>query len=150
MNDNLSSNRTAAPWSFWVISAISLLWNGFGGYDYTMTRMRNADYLGAMGNATDILVWIDSFPMWVQVLWPVGVWASVLGAVSLLFRSRHAVTAFMFSLVGAIGSFIGQMMVAVPASLDTTMNKVLPAFIVVGILFFWWYSRRQVAAGVLR
>jgi hypothetical protein len=140
----------SAPMLFWIISGISMLWNGFGGYDYYMTRSRNVDYLNQMGGASDILAWIDGFPMWAQILWPIGVWASVLGSVLLLIRSRHAVTAFLVSLVGAIGSFIGQMTVATPASLDTTINKVLPVFIVVTIVLLWWYSRRQAAAGVLR
>jgi hypothetical protein len=148
-------NQTATlsknpPIMFWIVSVVSLLWNGFGGYDYVMTRQRDVEYLGQMGNAQEILAWIDSFPMWVQVLWPVGVWASVLGSVLLLLRSRHAVTAFLVSLIGAIASFVGQISVAVPASMDNAMNKVLPIAIVVIIVVLWWYARRQVAAGVLR
>jgi hypothetical protein len=148
--DRIASAPKSAPLLFWIISGISLLWNGFGGFDYYMTRSRNIDYLNQMGGASDILGWIDAFPMWVQVLWPIGVWASVLGSVLLLIRSRHAVTAFLVSLVGAIGSFIGQTLVTTPASLDTAMNKVLPFAIVVIIVELWWYSRRQLAAGVLR
>jgi hypothetical protein len=150
MTDTLLRERAVPHWSFWLIAGIGLLYNGYGGYDYTMTRTRNVDYLNSMGGAKDILAWIDAFPMWAQVLWPVGVWASVLGAVLLLLRSRHAVTAFLVSLIGAIGSFAAQMTVAAPASLDTTANKVMPLVILSGIGFFWWYSRRQVAAGVLR
>lgn len=142
--------RAQAPWHFWLISGLSLLWNAFGGYDYTMTRQRNLDYLNQMGGAQDILAWIDSFPMWVQVLWPIGVWASVLGSILLLLRSRHAVPAFAISLVGAVASFIGQALVATPASLDTAANKVLPLVIVAVIVALWWYARRQTVAGILR
>ncbi len=147
MND---TGSTKAAWHFWLIAALSLLWNGFGGYDYVMTRQRNLDYLGQMGNAQDLLAWIDSFPMWVQVLWPVGVWASVLGSLLLLARSRHAVAAFAVSLVGAIGSFAGQLLDQPPASLDTTANTVMPIVIVVLILAQWWYARRVGAQGILR
>jgi hypothetical protein len=145
-----NTSAAKAPVVFWIISAVSLLWNGFGGYDYVMTRQRDMAYLDQMGGAKDILAWIDAFPMWVQVLWPIGVWASVLGSVLLLLRSRHAVTAFLVSLVGAVASFIGQMMVAAPPALDTTANKVLPLAIVAVIVLLWWYSRRQAAAGVIR
>ena len=148
----MNANSPAAKPSvlFWIIGAVSLLWNGFGGYDYVMTRQRNMAYLDQMGGAKVVLAWIDAFPMWVQILWPVGVWASVTGSLLLLLRSRHAVAAFLVSLVGAVASFAGQMMVAAPASLDTTANKVLPLVIVAIIILLWWYSRRQAVAGVLR
>ena len=84
-----------------------------------------------------------------QIFWPIGVWASVLGSVLLLLRSRHAVLTFLISLVGAVVSFGFQMTVAVPASMVSPANKLLPIAIVVVILLLWWYSRRQVAAGVL-
>ena len=147
MSDTASAK---AAWHFWLIAALSLLWNGFGGYDYVMTRQRNLDYLGQMGSAQDLLAWIDGFPMWVQVLWPVGIWASVLGSVLLLARSRHAVAAFVVSLVGAIGSFAGQLLDAPSASLDTTANAVMPVVIVVLIVAQWWYARRVRAQGILR
>ncbi len=144
------TTRAGAAWHFWLIAALSLLWNGFGGYDYVMTRQRNLDYLGQMGNAQDLLAWIDSFPLWAQVLWPLGVWSSVLGSVLLLLRSRHAVAAFAISLVGAVASFVGQLLIEAPASLDTTANKVMPVVIVVLILGQWWYARRVRGQGILR
>ena len=148
MNEAVSAPKSA-PLLFWIVSVVSLLWNGFGGYDYVMTRQRNIEYLSQMGNANDILAWVDSFPMIAQIFWPIGVWASVLGSVLLLLRSRHAVLTFLISLVGAVVSFGFQMTVAVPASMVSPANKLLPIAIVVVILLLWWYSRRQVAAGVL-
>jgi hypothetical protein len=148
--DETAPVSKSAPTSFWVISGISLLWNAFGGYDYIMSRTKNTAYLEQMGGAKDILAWIDAFPLWAQVLWPIGVWASVLGAILLLLRSRHAAMAFLVSLIGAIGGFIGQYSVPMPASLDTVANKVLPLVILASLVLFWWYSRKQVAAGVLR
>lgn len=135
---------------FWIVSVVSLLWNAFGGYDYIMSRQRNVEYLSQMGNSDEILAWIDAFPMWAQVLWPIGVWGSVLGSVLLLLRSRHAVTAFLISLLGAIGSFAAQMGNTLPPSMDNTMNKVMPIAILAIIAALWWYSRRVRAQGILR
>ena len=148
MND--AAKGAAAPISFWIVSVVSLLWNGFGGYDYVMSRQRNVEYLGQMGNAEELLAWIDAFPMWAQVLWPVGVWASVLGSVLLLLRSRHAVTAFFVSLIGAVGSFAGQMGSALPPSMDNTVNRVMPIAILVIIAALWWYARKVRSQGILR
>ena len=147
MNDTVPAK---AAWHFWLISALSLLWNGFGGYDYVMTRQGNVEYLSQMGNVDEILAWIDAFPMWAQVLWPLGVWSSVLGSVLLLLRSRHAVTAFAVSLIGAIGSFAGQMSNTPPPSMDATLFAVMPIVIVVIIVALWWYARKVSAQGILR
>ena len=33
------------PAHVWIVGVLSLLWGCFGAYDYTMTRMRNTDYI---------------------------------------------------------------------------------------------------------
>ncbi len=139
-----------APTSFWIISGLSLAWNAFGGIDYTMTRMRNLDYLSQAGDPQVLLAWIDSFPIWAQILWPLGVWGSLLGSVLLLLRSRHAATAFLASLGGAIGSFAYQFSTQAPAALDTAANKVIPLVIVAIVIFLWWFARRTAAQGILK
>ncbi len=138
------------PVTFWIIGFLSLLWNGFGGYDYLMTRMRNEEYLTNVGDPKMVLDWIDGFPLWAQITWPVGVWFSVVGSLLLLARSRHAVTAFAISLVGAVISFAYQMTPDAPAGLDTPANKAIPVVIVVLILLQWWYARRKLADATLR
>ena len=40
-----SENR--APVHLWIVGILSLLWSCFGCYDYTMTRMRNTDYIAS-------------------------------------------------------------------------------------------------------
>lgn len=140
----------AVPRTFWLIAGVSLIWNLFGGYDYLMTRLRNTEYLSMAGDPQAILAWIDAMPVLAQILWPVGVWASVLGSVLMLARSRHAATAFAVSLIGAIGSFVIQLGTAMPAALDTTANKVMPLVIVAIIVALWIYCRKMAARGVLR
>lgn len=147
MND---AGAGKTPTSFWVISGLSLLWNMFGGYDYMMTRSRNTEYLSQVGDPQVLLGWIDSFPIWAQIAWPVGVWGSLLGSVLLLLRSRHAVIAFAASLAGAVVSFSYQFAVTPPAALDTTANKLMPLVIIGIVVFLWWYSRRSAAQGLLR
>ena len=39
------NEATKAPWHLWVVVVLGLIWNGFGGYDYTMSQSRNAEYL---------------------------------------------------------------------------------------------------------
>ena len=38
------TSRAGAPWHFWVVAVVSLLWNSFGGYDYTMSHLSGEVY----------------------------------------------------------------------------------------------------------
>ncbi len=152
MNDIASK----APWHLWVVGVVSLLWNGFGGYDYTMSQFRNPAYLeatmGPMGmSVEESIAFLDSFPVWASVLWALGVWGSVIGSLLLLARLRHAVTTFFVSLIGAALSFAYQATIDLPPQMEgNTMARVMPLVIIAAVALQLWYARRMTAAGVLR
>jgi hypothetical protein len=151
----IDASTAKVPTSHWIVAAVSLLWNGFGGYDYTMSKLRNLDYVaGAVGGdralAQQMLDMLDSMPVWAHFLWGLGVWSSVLGSVLLLIRSRHAASVFAVSLVAAALSFAYQMTLTMPAGLDSPMMKVMPLVILGAIALQWWYARRAAARGLLK
>jgi hypothetical protein len=143
------------PMSHWIVGVISLLWNGFGGYDYTMSKLKNIDYVastvgGDRALAQQMLDMLDAMPIWAHFLWGLGVWSSVLGSILLLTRSRHAVPVFLVSLVAAGLSFIYQYTLTMPPGLDSPLMKVMPLVILGAIVLQWWYARRALAQGLLR
>ena len=138
------------PVHLWVVGIVSLLWNCFGAYDYTMSHIGGLEYFESMGLDAEAFAWFNALPTWSVAAWAVGVWGSVLGSILLLLRSRHAATAFLVSLVSAVLSFVYQYTLDLPAAMDTTMNRLMPLVIVGAIVLQWWYARRQVASGVLR
>ena len=143
------------PTHVWIVGGLATLWNAFGGYDYLMTRMRNTDYFASMMPDVDpqaALAWIDSFPVWAQFGWGLGVWMGVLGSLLLLARSRWAVHAFGLSLIGMVLSFGYQFSGAspAPAGMDGSMMTIMPLVIIaVGLLLFA-YARAMAKKGVLR
>lgn len=143
-----------APAHLWIVGILSLLWNCFGAYDYTMTRMRNTDYLASAMPGVDpnaALAWVDAFPIWVQAGWALGVWLGLLGAVFLLLRSRWAVWSFGLSLVGAILSLGYQIALAPPlAGAEGLMFTVIPYVIILVALGLFLYARAMEKKGVLR
>lgn len=141
---------TKPPLSFWVVAILSLAWNAMGGIDYTMTRLRNVDYLKSAGDPQVILAWVDSFPVWAQIGWALGVWGSVAGSVLLLARSRHAVNTFLVSLLGALVSFGYQFSHTLPPGMDSTSGKAMPVLIMLVVVFLWQFSRKEAAHGTLR
>ena len=148
-------NAGKAPWHLWVVGLVSLLWNAFGGYDYTMSQLRDRAYLeatmGPLGMSADqAIAFLDSFPVWANALWALGVWGSLAGSILLLLRSRFAATAYLVSLIGAVLSFAYQFTIELPPQMDTPMSKIMPLVIIAAVVLQWWYARTQKAAGVLR
>jgi hypothetical protein len=142
MNDVASGVK--APLSFWIVAVVSLLWNCFGCTDYTMMRLHNAAWLAAGKVSPEMIAKIDAGPLWGTTGWAFGVWASLAGSLLLLARSRHAVTAFLVSLVGAVIGFAWQ----IPAGLADPIW--LPVMIVAAVVLQWGWARRKVAEGLLR
>lgn len=138
------------PWHLWVVGIVSLLWNAFGAFDYLMTKLRDPGYMAAF--TPEQQQYFYSFPLWANVGWALGVWASVLGSILLLMRSRHAVTAFLLSLAGLALSILYQfgMHYGDLQRMFGMFPMVFTAVIVVIVVALYLYARRQVASGVLR
>lgn len=139
--------RAAAPWHFWVIAVLSLLWNGFGGYDYTMSHVQGEPYYRQMGMTDAQIAMMNAYPSWMHAVWAIGVWGSVVGSVLLLLRSKFAFHAFGLSAVAAIGALAYDL---VTPQAKAAMSPVMPVVIVVVCLFFVWYASTMTKRGVLR
>jgi hypothetical protein len=147
MEDTAPASKSA-PILFWAISIISLLWNAYGGYDYIMTNLRDPGFLKMM--PADMMPYMETLPAWTTGAWAFGVWGSIAGSLLLLVRSRHAVTAFLISLIGAVVSFGYQYANHPPASMTSSGGLAMTAMIFAAIIVFWWYARRSAANGILR
>jgi hypothetical protein len=138
------------PKHLWVVGILSLLWNGFGAYDYLMSKIGGIEYFQSMGLDAEAFAWFEALPAWSLAAWAVGVWGSVAGSILLLLRLRHAVPAFLLSFVGALVSFGYQFTSDRPASLEGGSATIMPVVILIAVVAQWYYARRQASAGVLR
>ena len=145
------------PWHLWAVGGVSLLWNGFGAYDYLMTNLRGEAYLresaGSMGwdaAQTDAFVsYYDSMPAWMTAVWAVGVWGAVLGSVLLLLRRKLALPVFAASLLAFVLSVANTFLLSdAPDGVRDTIW--IQALIFAACLFFVWYSWTVTKRGVLR
>jgi hypothetical protein len=142
-----------APIHLWIVGFLSLIWNGFGCYDYLMTRMRNEDYFRSMDiDPQAMLAWTDGFPLYAQFGWGLGVWLALAGSILLLMRHRWAVPALVLSFLGAIISLGYQIFLAPPP--PPPMNEgamaMMPWVLIVIAGALAYYAHRQQKAGVLR
>ena len=67
----------------------------------------------------------------------------------MLLRSRHATTAFLVSVVGALVTFVYDFTLKLPPALDSSVNKAIPLVILILIVAQWYYAKRMTDAGVL-
>jgi hypothetical protein len=139
---------TKAPLHFWIVAVLSLLWNGFGGYDYLMTQTASAQYLAKF--TPEQKAYVAAMPLWMTCSWALGVWASVAGSLLLLLRRRWALQAFLVSLVGIAGMLVYSYVLTDSTKVMGSQGPVFSAVITVVGLFLAWYSRAMIRKGVLR
>lgn len=146
--------QVRTPVHLWIVGILSLLWSCFGAYDYTMTRMRNTDYIASAMPGVDpntALAWVDSMPLYAQIGWGLGVWLALLGAVLLLIRNRWAVWSYGLSMVGAILSLGYQIALAPPLpGAEGAMYTVMPYVIIAVSIFLFWYAWTAEKKGLIR
>ena len=139
-------NRT--PVHLWIVAILATIWNAFGCFDYLMTQTRNAQYLAHFTDPQR--VYFESFPVWMEAAWALGVWGGLAGSLLLLARSRYAVAAFAVSLAGLAISTVYQYVLNSPppemmSGAMVAMNVVIWA-VAIGLLV---YAMRMRKRGVL-
>lgn len=144
----MASGRT--PVQLWVVGVVSLLWNSFGCYDYVMTKLDPAGYLGSMGMSAEAMAYTTHLPAWLTAFWALGVWGSLAGSVLLLVRSRHAVAAFALSLAGLAISQGYQFAATLPPGMKTPQMWAMTAVIWTVLVLLLLYAFIQERRGALR
>ena len=148
------NTRVDTPWHLWVVGIAALLFTAFGGYDYTMTQLGDRDYIeammGPMGVETDTaLAYFEAFPIWMEVVWAIGVWGAAAGAVLLLLRRRLAYPVLIVSFAAFVISNLHGFANPIPG-MDPTATLLPVAVIFVVMLGLILYTREMRRRGVLR
>lgn len=155
MNETIT---VKTPWHLWVVGALSFLFNLGGANDYLQSQLRNESYIKAASDISgvsieEMITYMDSFPLWAQAFWAIGVWGAVLGSLLLLLRTRYAFHAFAASLVGLAVSTVFQFSNPLPSDMSSdgkTFSIIFMIVIWIVMLGLTYYARRMTAKGVLR
>jgi hypothetical protein len=144
-----SRRGSRAPWHLWVVGVLTLLWNGFGVYDFTMSLTQGEPYLRSMGMSDAQITYFNGMPSWTWVAWIAGVGGGLVGSILLLLRRRLALYAFAVSLLGLLAGWVyafGMSNGAEVMGKFLPMQFVIMAACLLQLAYAWWLSRR----GVLR
>ena len=133
------------PWHLWVVGIVTLLWNAIGILSYMMTRLGKLEDLGM---TADQIAYFDSYPIWANTFWALGVWGAFFGSILLLARSRWAVPSIGISIIGLIGTSVYQhVLTETPESLSSPPIAIT---IWVVTIFMFFYARAMAAKKVLK
>lgn len=139
-----------SKWHIWVVGVLSLLWNAGGAFDYLSMKFGSAAYQEML--SPEQLAYFNSYPLWINIAWPVAVWGAVLGSLLILLRNQWAVAAFAVSLVAMLLNVLYGYALADPGMVDIAGPFELAftaAIVIVGVLLLH-YARRMRDAGQLR
>jgi len=143
----ISTTRTAAPTSFWIVAVLSLLWNAMGAFDYSATKLRLDFYMSQFSPAQ--LDYFYNFPAWATVGWALGVWGALAGSIGLLLRKAWASLAFAVSLLGLATSSLYNIVLSGGMEIMGAGAMAFTAIIWIVAILLFWYARRQGHRGVL-
>lgn len=140
--------ETRTPAHLWIVGILALCWNAFGCLDYTMTNLKNPNWLAKM--SPDQIAYMAMLPSWLTAFWAIGVWGGLVGAILLLMRNRYAVWAFGLSFIGAVVGIGYQLFIAkMPASMKAGAGGVIPWVIIIIAGVLYWYAMSSEKKGLL-
>ena len=93
------------PWHLWVIGIIGGLWSSMGVVSFVLTQMNVEAVMSQF--PPQQREYFESFPLWADAFWAVGVFGGLIGCVLLLLKNRIAVHALLASVIGASVSSLG-------------------------------------------
>lgn len=138
------------PWHLWLVGILAVLVNAFPVVDFTLTNMESEFWLSPL--TSDQRVFILGAPLWADVCWAIGGFGAFIGSVLLLFRSRHAVTAYIVSIVGLAGSTLYQHVLNGETTRALFQNVAMFVTVTIWVIMLalLFYARTMKAKGVLR
>ncbi len=120
-------------WSFWVIGAITLIFNLMGVINYFVQM--NANSLASFPEQYRPI--IEGRPAWATVAFAIAVFGGSLGCLLLLLKKSVAYYVLIVSLLGVIVSMMHIFGVAGLSSLEVWMGVLMQLVVTV---FLIWYS----------
>ncbi len=136
--------KASVPAWFWVIAAVSLLWNIMG----CMILLSEVFAKEAMMESfsEEQKKWSRSTPSWIYIVFAISVGTGVAGSICLLMRKRLSVPLFTISFVAVLIQMVYTMLIAGGLQVMGPSGAVMPALVVllsIAWLLFSLFSKRK-------
>jgi len=138
------------PWHLWLAGVIAVLFNAIGVFDFTMSMAQGEAYMASAGMTADQIAHYRDMPVWMMIVWAIGVLTAFLASILLLLRRKAAFPVFVVSLAAFLVSLLYSYVLTDGGSVMGSQMAITSAVIAALLLFFSWYSRLMTARHVLR
>jgi hypothetical protein len=149
MSEAQGTTTQGTPWHLWVVGIVGGLWSLMGVVSFMLTQMNVEAVMSRF--PAEQRRYFESFPLWADAFWAIGVFGGVIGCLLLLLKNRLAFHALLASAVGAIVSNLGGLFLLggmeVMRGTGSLGFSAVP--IVLGTLLAY-YARAMSKKGVLR
>lgn len=146
----MSDALARTPWHLWLVGVIAVLFNAIGVFDFVMSMARGADYMASAGMTQDQIAHYLGMPIWMTIVWAVGVFSAFLASFLLLLRKKLALPVFVLSLAAFLVSLL-YTYVLTNGGVVMGQGMAITSAIITGLLvFFSWYSGFMASRHVLR
>ena len=132
MND---TNAGGIHWSFWVISALMLIWNIMGCINFFM--LMNPEMVNSYRETEQAI--ISGRPAWATVAFAVAVFGGALGCFLLMLKKSVSFYLFIASLLGVVVTMIHTLSAGIEFGTGEILAIILMPLVVAAFLV--WYSK---------
>jgi len=132
------ASTTGVHWSFWVITALALVWNVLGGVNFFMQM--DADIVSVLPETHRAI--IMGRPVWATAGFAVIVFGGALGCLLLLLRKSAAYYVFIVSLLGGVVTMIHTINIA-RTTIDFSVSEIVVMILMPLLMaaFLVWYAK---------
>ncbi len=142
------SMTTKAPWWFWLIGGLYLVWNLIGCGMYLAEHLiSDADYGEAYGAAR--LAVRELIPAWATAGYAIGVWGGLAGIILFLLRKKMCLPFLYASFIGAVIGFLPSIFDGRVSAVIGPFDYGLMGFIWIECIIIIWFARKMRAGGIL-
>lgn len=143
----MSDQNPKLPITFWVISAVGLIWNLLGVMNFFGQTFMDDETMAAMPQEQqDLLL---AVPTWMTIVFAIAVFSGTLGCIGLLKKKAWAVPVFLASLLFiAIQVFYNLITIDIGAVFGPSAIYVTVAILVIAV-FLFFYSKKCQSKGWL-
>lgn len=133
MNDKKLIN---VHWSFWVITAFTLIWNILGSINFFMQM--DPEILAAYRESERLI--IEARPLWATFSFALAVFGGVLGCLLLMIRKSISLYLFIVSLAGVVVTMIHTLGVGISFGAGEILGIIVMPLLVA--VFLIWYAKQ--------
>ena len=138
-----SINKTTT--TFWIISAVALLWNLMGVYAYLEQAYMTDEVIATLPEPEQM--YYNNVEAWVIAAFAIAVFAGTFGCLALLFRKKMALILFILSLIAVLlqatyNFYIQKFMPIEGIQIICTLVIILIAILLI------WFSKDAIKKGI--